>query len=148
MRVQYSIGMSAVLSTPSIDDPFESLNDQQRAAVRHGDDGDVRPLLVIPGAGSGKTMTLASRVAHLVRRGADPQRLLLLTFSRRAAGEMVQRAGHLLPRRRCPGPVPSTLSARGYCATMPRRSDCPTTSQCSTAPTRKILWRWGATLRA
>ena len=53
-------------------------------------------LLVIAGAGSGKTMTLASRVARLVLDGADPQRLLLLTFSRRAAQEMERRAGRVL----------------------------------------------------
>jgi DNA helicase-2/ATP-dependent DNA helicase PcrA len=78
--------------------PQDVLNDQQRAAVRHGDDGDTRPLLVIAGAGSGKTMTLASRVAHLVESGADPHRILLLTFSRRAAAEMVERAGRILHR--------------------------------------------------
>ena len=54
------------------------------------------PLLVIAGAGSGKTLTLASRVARLVCTGADPQRILLLTFSRRAAKEMALRAGRVL----------------------------------------------------
>ncbi len=54
------------------------------------------PLLVIAGAGSGKTSTLAHRVAHLVKAGADPQRLLLLTFSRRAALELERRAGRVL----------------------------------------------------
>jgi len=81
-------------------DPFESLNEAQRCAVEHGlaDDpkGDPKlapPLLVIAGAGSGKTKTLAARVARLVLAGADPQRLLLLTFSRRAAVEMTHRVG-------------------------------------------------------
>ena len=72
-------------------DPFATLNDAQRAAVEHGMAGEDRraeALLVIAGAGSGKTMTLASRVARLVLAGADPQRVLLLTFSRRAAREM------------------------------------------------------------
>jgi DNA helicase-2/ATP-dependent DNA helicase PcrA len=73
-------------------DPFETLNPQQRAAVDHGD----APLLVIAGAGSGKTLTLTARVARLVLQGADPQRLLLLTFSRRAAQDMQRRAGRLL----------------------------------------------------
>ncbi|HET7835095.1 MAG TPA: ATP-dependent helicase, partial [Variovorax sp.] len=59
---------------------------------------DPRPLLVIAGAGSGKTSTLAHRVAHLIAGGADPQRLLLLTFSRRAAQEMERRAGQVLQR--------------------------------------------------
>ncbi|WP_307690167.1 ATP-dependent helicase [Variovorax ginsengisoli] len=78
-----------------------TLNDQQRAAVEHGVGllaDDHRPLLVIAGAGSGKTATLAHRVAHLIAQGADPQRLLLLTFSRRAAQEMSRRAGHVLAR--------------------------------------------------
>ncbi len=80
-------------------DPFATLNDQQRDAVVHGFSGDVAqspPLLVIAGAGSGKTKTLAARVAQLVMAGADPNRILLLTFSRRAAAELAQRAGRLL----------------------------------------------------
>jgi len=82
-----------------------TLNEAQRAAVLHGVDAaldpgqqDPRPLLVIAGAGSGKTSTLAHRVAHLIAGGADPQRLLLLTFSRRAAQEMERRAGQVLQR--------------------------------------------------
>ena len=55
-------------------------------------------MLVIAGAGSGKTNTLAYRVAHLVVKGADPQRILLLTFSRRAAAELENRAGKVLYR--------------------------------------------------
>ena len=54
------------------------------------------PLLVIAGAGTGKTMTLAARVARLVLAGADPNRLMLVTFSRRASHEMERRAGRLL----------------------------------------------------
>lgn len=79
-------------------DPFADLNDAQREAVEHGLDDldDAPPLLVIAGAGSGKTRTLAARVARLVGAGADPQRLMLLTFSRRAAVEMVARTGGLL----------------------------------------------------
>ncbi|MFT3666660.1 ATP-dependent helicase [Piscinibacter sp.] len=72
--------------------PFAALNDAQRAAVEHHD----APLLVIAGAGTGKTMTLAARVARLVLSGADPNRVLLLTFSRRAAQEMQRRCGALL----------------------------------------------------
>ena len=82
-------------------DPFAALNPQQRAAVEHGLEASPPhaipgPMLVIAGAGSGKTMTLAARVARLVLAGADPQRILLLTFSRRAAQEMAQRAGRVL----------------------------------------------------
>ena len=86
---------------PAADDPFAGLNAEQRAAVEHDIDcvpGTARPLLVIAGAGSGKTNTLAHRVARLITHGADPQRMLLLTFSRRAANEMTQRAGNVLHR--------------------------------------------------
>ena len=64
------------------------LNPAQRRAA----DADDRPLLIIAGAGTGKTQTLAHRVAALIARGADPRRILLLTFSRRAAQEMTRRA--------------------------------------------------------
>ena len=80
-------------------DPFATLNADQRAAVEHGlgeAPSAAGPLLVIAGAGTGKTMTLASRVARLVLAGADPQRILLLTFSRRAAQEMERRCGRVL----------------------------------------------------
>jgi DNA helicase-2/ATP-dependent DNA helicase PcrA len=75
------------------------LNAQQLEAVQHGTGetaSDTRPLLVIAGAGSGKTNTLAHRVANLIRHGADPQRMMLLTFSRRAAQEMERRVGGVL----------------------------------------------------
>jgi DNA helicase-2/ATP-dependent DNA helicase PcrA len=89
------------MSDPARPDPFESLNPQQRSAVEHGlVDGALSgipgPMLVIAGAGSGKTLTLAARVARLVLAGADPQRILLLTFSRRAAQEMQRRVGRVL----------------------------------------------------
>ncbi|HET9206250.1 MAG TPA: UvrD-helicase domain-containing protein, partial [Burkholderiaceae bacterium] len=93
--------MSAVLQPRGArDDPFAALNAEQRSAVEHGsaDLARIPPLLVIAGAGSGKTHTLAARVARLVLEGADPQRLLLLTFSRRAALEMTRRVGGLLQR--------------------------------------------------
>jgi len=69
------------------------LNDAQREAATYGSaaDENAGPLLVIAGAGSGKTNTLAHRVAHLLAQGADPGRILLLTFSRRAADEMTRR---------------------------------------------------------
>src|SRR5437899_8193196 len=74
---------------------LEKLNPEQRQAVEHGidekDTAPAPPLLVIAGAGSGKTNTLAHRVAHLIVNGADPRRILLMTFSRRAAAEMTRR---------------------------------------------------------
>ena len=82
-------------------DPMGELNAQQREAATHGTGDsaqDTRPLLVIAGAGSGKTNTLAHRVANLIRHGADPQRMMLLTFSRRAALEMERRVGGVLQR--------------------------------------------------
>ena len=69
------------------------LNAEQRHAVEHGGPtyADAAPLLIIAGAGSGKTNTLAHRVAHLILNGTDPRRILLLTFTRRAAAEMTRR---------------------------------------------------------
>ena len=58
--------------------------------------GAAGPLLIIAGAGSGKTSTLAHRVAYLIEQGADPRRIMLLTFSRRAAAEMTRRVGRIL----------------------------------------------------
>jgi DNA helicase-2/ATP-dependent DNA helicase PcrA len=77
---------------------LEKLNPQQRRAVEHGGRplGDAGPLLIIAGAGSGKTATLAHRVAYLVEHGADPRRIMLLTFSRRAAAEMTRRVDRIL----------------------------------------------------
>ncbi len=74
-------------------DYLATLNEAQRRAVTHGGAApeETPPLLIIAGAGSGKTNTLAHRVAHLIVGGADPRRLLLLTFSRRAAAEMQRR---------------------------------------------------------
>src|SRR5712671_1407395 len=73
---------------------LDTLNPEQRQAVEHGVSADGHlgsPLLVIAGAGSGKTNTLAHRVAHLIVNNADPRRILLMTFSRRAASEMARR---------------------------------------------------------
>ena len=85
---------------PPVADPRAVLDPAQRAAVEHGIGAEGRidagPLLVIAGAGSGKTGTLAHRVARLVAAGADPGRILLLTFSRRAADEMGRRVRRIL----------------------------------------------------
>jgi len=70
------------------------LDPKQQEAVLHGDE----PLLIIAGAGTGKTTTLAHRVAHLITGGVNPARILLLTFSRRAASEMLRRADSALRR--------------------------------------------------
>jgi DNA helicase-2/ATP-dependent DNA helicase PcrA len=81
---------------------FEKLNAAQRAAACHGDGA----LLILAGAGTGKTNTLAHRVAHLVLRGANPQRILLLTFSRRAALEMTRRASRIVGELATPVRLP------------------------------------------
>jgi len=70
---------------------LEGLNDAQRAAVVH----QVGPLLIVAGAGTGKTKTLACRVAHLISAGMPPERILLLTFTRRAAETMLDRAAKM-----------------------------------------------------
>jgi DNA helicase-2/ATP-dependent DNA helicase PcrA len=72
----------------------DALNEEQRAAATHPDG----PLLVLAGAGTGKTTTLAARVAWLIEQGAAPERVLLLTFTRRAAREMLGRARSFLGR--------------------------------------------------
>jgi DNA helicase-2/ATP-dependent DNA helicase PcrA len=92
-RVLKTIG-NLKMKSNSID-YLADLNREQRRAVEHSVTSkfadDQRPLLVIAGAGSGKTKTLAHRVAHLIVHGVDPQRILLLTFSRRASVEMKAR---------------------------------------------------------
>jgi DNA helicase-2/ATP-dependent DNA helicase PcrA len=75
---------------------LDKLNSAQRRAVEYGNGRIAGPLLVIAGAGSGKTNTLAHRVAHLIVNGADPRRILLMTFSRRAASEMTRRVERIV----------------------------------------------------
>ena len=67
---------------------------QQRAAT-----APPSPLLILAGAGTGKTQTLAHRVAHLIKEGADPGRILLLTFTRRAAEIMTRRAERIVAKK-------------------------------------------------
>jgi len=80
---------------------LDNLNTAQKRAVTHGNPIDgggwkAGPLLVVAGAGTGKTSTIAHRVAQLVLNGVDPSRLLLLTFTRRAAVEMRRRAHEIV----------------------------------------------------
>jgi len=91
--------------------PSASLNEAQRSAVEH----ERGPLLVIAGAGSGKTNTLAHRVAHLVLAGADPKRIMLATFSRRAAAELNRRVERIL--RRDLGPDAAAAAIPAYAGT-------------------------------
>jgi DNA helicase-2/ATP-dependent DNA helicase PcrA len=73
----------------------DGLDDAQLLAVTHGDE----PLVIVAGAGTGKTRTLTSRVARLLDRGVQPERILLLTFTRRAADDMLARAAALSGRQ-------------------------------------------------
>src|SRR3954468_7297123 len=77
---------------------LDSLNAEQLAAATHATESAAEPgrLLIIAGAGSGKTNTLAHRVACLIVNGADPRRILLMTFSRRAASEMSRRVARIV----------------------------------------------------
>src|SRR5947207_3230058 len=83
---------------------LDDLNPGQRAAAEYGTAGLPHelpgPLLIIAGAGTGKTSTLAHRVAHLILTGTPPERILLLTFTRRAAAEMTNRAQRILAAAR------------------------------------------------
>ena len=72
---------------------LDELNPEQRSAATH----EEGPLLILAGAGTGKTTTLCARVAWLVKQGVAPERIMLLTFTRRAAREMLQRTRALVP---------------------------------------------------
>jgi len=96
-------------------DYLEMLNPAQRLAAGYGEKDDAArfragPLLVIAGAGTGKTMTLAHRVAHLLVCGISPERVLLLTFTRRAAEEMTRRVAAIV---RASNGASSALPASG-----------------------------------
>ena len=87
----YPARVREVTARPQVDFVAE-LNEAQRAAATHADG----PLLIVAGAGTGKTRTLVYRVAHLIESGIRPERILLLTFTRRSAQEMLARAEKLV----------------------------------------------------
>src|SRR6202050_3619612 len=94
---------------------LERLNAPQRKAVTQGEPLPEKgyrsgPMLIVAGAGTGKTDTLAHRVAHLVINGVDPARILMLTFTRRAATEMRRRA-HDITKRAIHEALGSTAAA-------------------------------------
>jgi DNA helicase-2/ATP-dependent DNA helicase PcrA len=92
MSREYLLQRAPAAATISIDYATE-LNPQQYAAVT----APPGPLLVIAGAGSGKTRTLTYRVAYLLENGVDPRNILLLTFTNKAARQMLDRVANLLP---------------------------------------------------
>ena len=92
MSRQYTLQRAPAPTSIHIDYAAE-LNEQQLAAVTAAPG----PLLVIAGAGSGKTRTLTYRVAYLLENGIDPRNILLLTFTNRAAREMLGRVANLMP---------------------------------------------------
>ena len=138
------MSLALIRTTPAVE-----LNPEQELAVEHGigDPQGPGPLLVVAGAGSGKTAMLAHRVAALILAGADPKRIMLATFSRRAAAELGRRVERLLarrlapeaaPRRNRPMPARSTPSAPGSCANMRPGSALIRSSQSTTARIRPI----------
>ena len=103
----YHYSMPSILSSPCRPNGLAALNEAQRRAVEFGTGQGFRPpLLVIAGAGSGKTNTLAHRVAHMIGNGVEPSRILLLTFSRRAAEEMTRRTLRILGSAQSPTLLP------------------------------------------
>src|SRR3977135_3689784 len=92
MSREYTLQRAPHASTINIDYAAE-LNEQQLAAVT----ANPGPLLVIAGAGSGKTRTLTYRVAYLLENGIDPRNILLLTFTNKAARQMLDRVANLMP---------------------------------------------------
>ena len=95
----------------------DRLNPPQREAV-HTLQG---PLLVLAGAGTGKTRVVTFRIAELIRRGTSPERILAVTFTRKAAGEMQERVSKLLPKKKKSKLRPQISTFHALCVKILRR---------------------------
>jgi DNA helicase-2/ATP-dependent DNA helicase PcrA len=105
-----------VLDEPDARALLAGLNPVQQEAVLHVDG----PLLVLAGAGSGKTRVIAQRIAYLVARGVDPRQILAVTFTNKAAGEMAQRVAAILASRPGRGRPPLVATFHATCARLLR----------------------------
>ena len=134
MSREYTLQRAPHATSINIDYAAE-LNEQQLAAVT----ASPGPLLVIAGAGSGKTRTLTYRVAYLLENGIDPRNILLLTFTNKAARQMLDRVANLCPSMRADsGAARFTPSVTGCCAAMEARSAIRADSRSWTVRTRRI----------
>ncbi len=134
MSREYTLQRTSSAGSIHIDYAAE-LNEQQYAAVT----ASPGPLLVIAGAGSGKTRTLTYRVAYLLENGIDPRNILLLTFTNKAARQMLDRVSPICCRSTpadC-GAERSTPSATGCCDAMAASSITPAGSRSWIAKIRK-----------
>src|SRR5208283_6135476 len=87
-RIPLRAGKRSAFSRKSEMDHLKNLNDEQKRAVTEGDGA----VLVVAGPGSGKTRTIISRICHQLDKGVPPERILLLTFTNKAAAEMKRRS--------------------------------------------------------
>ena len=96
---------------------LDDLNPAQREAVENTDG----PVLILAGAGTGKTRAITYRIAHLLARGVPPEALLAVTFTNKAADQMKQRVTDLLVRAGLPSAQPWISTFHSFCARLLRR---------------------------